>query len=72
MAVQMVPMPACSPRPIEIARARKVAGLTQTEAAELIHASMRAWQQWEAGERQMHPAFYELFLIKCEPDPASG
>jgi hypothetical protein len=33
---------------------------------------MRAWQQWESGDRQMHPAFFELFLIKSEPAPPSG
>lgn len=63
---------ASSPRPVEIARARRVAGLTQTEAGNLIHASLRAWQQWETGRRQMHPAFYELFLIKSEPGRGSS
>lgn len=72
MAIHLLPMPASSPRPVEIVRARKVAGLTQTQAGELIHASMRAWQQWESGDRQMHPAFFELFLIKSEPAPPSG
>jgi len=26
----------------------------------------RTWQQWEAGDRRMHPALFELFLIKTE------
>jgi DNA (cytosine-5)-methyltransferase 1 len=38
--------------------------LTQTRAAELVHGSLRGWQQWEAGDRRMHPAFWELFLLK--------
>lgn len=38
--------------------------LTQKEAAAVIHSSLRAWQQWESGIRKMHPAFFELFLIK--------
>lgn len=71
MGIQLLSVPASSPRPVEIVRARKVAGLTQTEAGELIHASMRAWQQWESGARQMHPAFFELFLIKSDPAPTS-
>jgi DNA (cytosine-5)-methyltransferase 1 len=29
-----------------------------------VHASVRGWQQWENGDRRMHPAFWELFLIK--------
>jgi DNA (cytosine-5)-methyltransferase 1 len=53
-----------SPDPANIIKTRKEAGLTQTEAAALIHCSMRAWQKWEAGERTMHPAFWDLFLIK--------
>lgn len=58
--------PARNPKPAEILRARKAAGLTQTDAATLIHASMRAWQQWEAGERKMHPAFWDLFVRKAQ------
>jgi len=53
-----------SPDPKKIRQAREKAGLTQTEAADMVHSSLRAWQYWEAGKRKMHPAFYELFLIK--------
>ena len=56
--------PRRNPAPAEIKRAREAAGLTQTEAAALLHATCRAWQQWEAGDRSMHPAFWELFLLK--------
>lgn len=54
------------PRPSkeEIKEARKAAGLTQTEAAVLVCTTCRVFQQWEAGDRQMHPAFWELFNIK--------
>ena len=48
----------------EVRQARQAAGLTQTQAAELLHTSCRVWQQWEAGDRKMHPAFFELFLLK--------
>lgn len=43
-------------------------GLTQTEAAALIWCSLRAWQQWEAGDRRMHAAFWELFTAKSHDD----
>ncbi|MBK8810772.1 MAG: helix-turn-helix transcriptional regulator [Acidobacteria bacterium] len=48
----------------EIVAARKYAGLTQDEAAALIHGTRRAWQEWEAGRRRMHPGLFELFQIK--------
>jgi DNA (cytosine-5)-methyltransferase 1 len=38
--------------------------LTQTAAAALIHGTMRAWQDWEAGARRMHPGLWELFQVK--------
>lgn len=33
-------------------------------SATLVHTTCRVWQQWEAGDRRMHPAFWELFRIK--------
>jgi putative transcriptional regulator len=56
---------ASSPDPAEVLAARTAAGLTQTEAADLVHTTLRSWQQWEAGDRRMHPAFFELFTIKA-------
>ncbi len=53
-----------SPAPGQILAARKAAGHTQTQAALTVHASLRTWQQWEAGDRRMHPAFWELYRIK--------
>lgn len=55
-----------NPAPQSIVEARKAAGLTQTQAAELIHSALRTWQQWEAGHRDMHPGLWELFLIKTK------
>lgn len=52
------------PSPEEIRAARQTARLTQTEAGALIHTTCRTWQQWEAGDRKMHQAFWELFRIK--------
>jgi DNA-binding transcriptional regulator YiaG len=56
--------PAANPTPDEIRAARASAGLTQTEAARLIYCTLRAWQDWEAGKRRMHPALWELWLEK--------
>ncbi len=37
----------------------------QDKCADMLHTSRRAWQQWEKGDRKMHPAFWELINIKC-------
>lgn len=59
-----------NPTPAEVRAAREAAGLTQTQAAGLIHATLRAWQGWEApegelGARRMHPGLWELFRLKA-------
>lgn len=59
-----------NPTPAAIRAARESVGLSQTDAAALIHSGLRAWQGWEAPEgnpdhRRMHPAMWELFLIKA-------
>jgi DNA-binding transcriptional regulator YiaG len=43
--------------------ARKRARLTQRGAAQLIGASVRTWQQWEGGQRNMPAAKFAYFLI---------
>lgn len=53
-----------SPSTAKIREVRVGAGLTQTEAGLLVHASMRGWQEWEHGARVMRTATWELFLIK--------
>lgn len=61
-----------NPAPTEVSAAREAVqarlGLgitaTQTWCAEKVHTTRRVWQQWEAGDRRMHPAFWELFQIK--------
>lgn len=62
-----------NPTPAEIRAARQQAQLTQTEAADKIGATLRAWQAYEdEGEngRRMHPGLFELFLIKTgQPKP---
>lgn len=53
-----------SPTPEQIKQGRAAAKLTQAQAAEKVNSTLRAWQHWERGDRVMHPAFWELFLIK--------
>jgi len=51
------------PTPDEIKEAREAAGLTQSQAAEKIFSkSYRSWQDYERGERRMHPAIWWCFL----------
>ena len=64
--------PAANPTPAEISAAREFIGLTQQEAADLLYLTLRAWQRYEAGERRMHPALWELFRIKAGLDPDRG
>ncbi len=61
-----------NPVPEEIKAARETAGLTQTEAAALLYKTARVWQMWEAGDRRMDPAFWELFRIKLAASNNSG
>lgn len=55
------PSQARNPKPEEILRLRLSAQLTPSEAAKLVHSSQVAWEQWETGERPMHPTFWRLF-----------
>lgn len=55
----------------QIRKLRKDVGLTQSEAAQLVNAPLRTWQNWETEEgtiphRKMHPGFWELFKIKVQ------
>lgn len=65
--------PARNPSPAEVRAAREAAGLTQAQAAALVYASPRNWQQWEQPEgksmRRMHPGLWELFRIKSASAP---
>jgi len=54
-----------APTPEQVKEARLRAGLSQAQAAEMVHSLTRSWQRWESGARGMHPAFWELFQIKA-------
>jgi len=61
--------PASNPTPDEILGMRFNAGLTQQKAADLVYVSAKTWRSWEAdpssqSHRRMHPAIWELFLLK--------
>lgn len=53
------------PSPAEVLAAREAAGLTQAQAAELVHLGAQPrWAEYEAGARTIDLARWELFLIK--------
>lgn len=52
------------PKPEDIKAARAKAGLTQTAAAQVIHSTLRTWQDWESGTSKMHPGLWELWNSK--------
>lgn len=43
---------------------RNAAELTQAQAAMLVHVTPSAWQSWELNRAKMHPAIFELFMLK--------
>lgn len=57
-------IPPASPSPEQIRDMRKLAGLTQKAAADVVYSALRSWQQWEAGDRGMPAAAWALFLIR--------
>jgi putative transcriptional regulator len=55
--------------PSDVRAARKAAGLSQTAAGALCHRSLRAWQDAEAGKRNLDQAAWELFLLRTGQHP---
>ena len=66
MAVTESPLPEDIKSARESIQSVKSIGITAAQdwCAEQVHTTRRVWQQWEAGDRGMHPAFWELFRIK--------
>ena len=53
------------PTPAEIKEVRTRAGLTQQQAAALVHRADGArWREWEGGKYGVDLAVWELFLLK--------
>lgn len=68
--------PERNPTAAEVRAARFEAGLTQAQAATLVHATPRNWQQWEdatggTNARRMHPGLWDLFRIRAGLIPAA-
>ena len=40
--------------------------ISQTTAASLIYTTQSRWSDYEKGKNRIHPAVWELFLIKKE------
>lgn len=58
------------PTPAEIALARAAAGLTQSQAAELVNlGAPQRWAEYEKGERVMDYNRWEMFAIKTGQHP---
>ena len=61
-----------SPTPEQVKQVREAVqasfdlGITAAQdwCAAALHTKRRPWQQWETGDRAMHPAFWELLTIK--------
>lgn len=63
-------VPPASPSAERVREIRAAAGLSQTEAAKLVHVTLTAWQRWECtgdltSARRMPAACWELFLLHC-------
>lgn len=62
------------PEPAEVValresiQAARECGITEAQGlcADWLITGIRSWQQWERGERKMHPAFWELASIKAD------
>lgn len=60
---------AASPTPNAICNLRASLEITQQEAADSVHVTLRAWQMWEAGQRKMPAGIWELCVIKAGIHP---
>jgi len=64
---------ASNPLPDEIQSSRMRTGLKMADAAALVYVNALAWGNWESGNTRMHPAFWELWLLKSaklKPQPS--
>ena len=52
-----------SPTAAEVVSARRKAGLTQEQAADVVCLTSRQWQKYEKGTARMHPILFRYFCI---------
>lgn len=52
----------------KLKRLRNVSGLSQSNAAAMVHVQQRSWARWESGEHNVPPGILELFCIKTQRD----
>src|SRR3546814_10750243 len=57
--------PAANPTPEQIRSARDAAGLTQTEAARLIHCTLRGWQRSEEHTSELQSLMRISYAVFC-------
>lgn len=55
-----------NPKPEHIIAKRIAHGLSEKQASDVIYSTEAAWKRWESGERPLHPAMWELFLLKTD------
>lgn len=53
-----------SPTAEQVKLARSKVKLTQAQAADIVDSAVRIWRYYEAGQRKMPSAIWELFLLK--------
>lgn len=77
-AQRSLPSKLPQPTPEQVRAARNAAGLTQTEAAQLVgpagEKGYRTWQRFEfppgnKDHRAIHPGLWELFLLLTDQHP---
>ncbi len=57
-----------SPEPDLIRATRDGCLQTQEQAASVVHATRRTWQDWESGARRMPRVAWEVYLLHhCRP-----
>jgi len=60
-----------SPSASDVRKAREAAGLTQAQAAALVHLSSAIrWSEYERGIRNIDPARWEFFLLLTNQHPS--
>ena len=62
--------PLTPPTTNQISAARENSGLTQLQAAALVHVDIRSWRRWELAERGVNMAAWELFLLRSHQHPS--